>query len=190
MVPVWRGAPCWAVTSRIDVFCSITMGTPLRSGAIRASFTGGMCIVSLSFKRRIPGCCAVGIRFLAVLSREGIGCALRQAYCLGRPYRGFHVPHRQATSGELASLRREPGTVSAGLQTPADLCSSKDVSATCVPLCVTTLQPRLHLRSTRSQLFLAWISGVAPYFLFAFTACLRPREYSRRPGRTEMGCRC
>ena|SRR5262245_48575783 len=73
----------------------------------------------------------------------------------GRPYRGFHVPHRQEASGELASLRRERGTVSAEPQISADLCSSKDVSATCVPLCVTTLQPRLHLRSTRSQLFLA-----------------------------------
>ena len=62
---------------------------------------------------------AVGIRFLAILSREGVGCALRPAYCLDRPYRGFHVPHRQATSGELASRRREPGTVSAG---PANPC--------------------------------------------------------------------
>jgi hypothetical protein len=72
-----------------------------------------------------------------------------------RPYRGFHVPHRQAASGELASLRRERGTVSAEPLIPADLCSSKDVSATCVPFCITTLPPRLHLRSTRSQLFLA-----------------------------------
>jgi hypothetical protein len=102
-----------------------------------------------------PCLSAAGLRFLAVLSREGIGSTLRQAYCLGRPYRGFHVPHRQAASGELASLRRERGTVSAGPQTPADLCSSKDVSATCVPLCVTTLPPRLHLRSTRLRLFLA-----------------------------------
>jgi hypothetical protein len=31
----------------------------------------------------------------------------------GRPYRGFHVPHRQDVSGELASRRREPGTASA-----------------------------------------------------------------------------
>jgi hypothetical protein len=31
----------------------------------------------------------------------------------------------------------------------------KDVSATFAPLCVTTLQPRLHLRSTRRRLFLA-----------------------------------
>jgi hypothetical protein len=36
-----------------------------------------------------------------------------------------------------------------------DHCSDKDVSATCVPLCVTTLPPRLHVHSTRSQLFLA-----------------------------------
>jgi hypothetical protein len=50
-----------------------------------------------------------------------------------RPYWGFHVPHRQATSGELASLRREPGTVSARPLTPADPCSSKDVSTPFVP---------------------------------------------------------
>ena len=73
----------------------------------------------------------------------------------GSPYRGFHVPHRQAASGESASLRRERGTVSAGPLIPADLGSSKDVSATCVPFCITTLPPRLHVRSTRSQLFLA-----------------------------------
>src|SRR5919198_6339569 len=56
--------------------------------------------------------------------------------------------------------------------------------------CITTLQPRLHSRSTRLRLFLAWISGVAAYFLFAFTACLRPRGYPRRPGSTETGARC
>jgi hypothetical protein len=31
---------------------------------------------------------------------------------------------------------------------------------------------------------------VAAYCLFAFTACLRPRSYLRRPGRTETGVRC
>ena len=46
---------------------------------------------------------------------------------------GFHVPHRQATSGELASLRREPGTVSAGPLTPIDHRSTKDVSTPYVP---------------------------------------------------------
>ena len=59
------------------------------------------------------GLSAVGMRFLAVLSRADMGYALRQAYCLGRPYRGFHVLHRQVASGELASRRREPGTVPA-----------------------------------------------------------------------------
>jgi hypothetical protein len=66
-----------------------------------------------------------------------------------RPQRGSHVPHRQDASGELASLRREPGTISAKPLIFADHYSRKDVSATFVPLCVTTLQPRLHVRSTR-----------------------------------------
>src|SRR5262245_18754112 len=50
-----------------------------------------------------------------------------------RPYWGFHVPHRQATSGELASRRREPGTVSARPLTLADPCSIKDVSTPFIP---------------------------------------------------------
>jgi hypothetical protein len=78
-------------------------------------------------------------------ARCGVGPLLRWGYwALPRPQRGYHVPHRQETSGELASLRREPGTVSAESLTSADPCSSKDVSATFVPSCVTTLQPRLH----------------------------------------------
>ena len=71
-----------------------------------------------------------------------------------RPQRGYHVPHRQDASGELASLRREPGTVSAKPLTCADHYSSKDVSATFVPFCITTLQPRLHVCSTRVRLLL------------------------------------
>src|SRR6266446_10747336 len=72
-----------------------------------------------------------------------------------RPQRGYHVPHRQDASGELASLRREPGTVSAKPLTFADHYSKKDVSATFVPFCITTLPPRLHVRSTRVRLLLA-----------------------------------
>src|SRR5262249_14356938 len=34
------------------------------------------------------------------------------------------------------------------------------------------------------------ISVVATYFLFAFTACLRPNDCSSRPGSMEMGFRC
>src|SRR5215831_5704623 len=72
-----------------------------------------------------------------------------------RPQRGYHVSHRQDTSGELASLRRELGTLSAGPLRPADRCSIKDVSTPFVPFCITTLQARLHGCSTRSRLFLA-----------------------------------
>jgi hypothetical protein len=50
-----------------------------------------------------------------------------------RPQRGCHVPHRQAASDELASLRRERGTVSAEPLTPADHGSNKDVSTPFVP---------------------------------------------------------
>ncbi len=57
----------------------------------------------------------------------------------------------QAALGELASLRREPGTVSAGPLKPADHHPDKDVTTTFVPSCITTFQPRLHLRSTRSN---------------------------------------
>ena len=51
----------------------------------------------------------------------------------GLPQRGCHVPHREDTCGELASLRRERGTVSAGPLRPADHRSYKDVSVTFVP---------------------------------------------------------
>ena len=100
--------------------------------ATSAPFRGGYCPI-----RRVmdsPCLSAAGLRFLAVL------CPLWDwpALAMGllddsRPQRGFHVPHRQEASGELASLRREPGTVSAEPLTSADLHSSKDVSATFVP---------------------------------------------------------
>jgi hypothetical protein len=51
-----------------------------------------------------------------------------------RPQGGCHVSHRQDALGELASLRRERGTVSARPLTLADHSSLKDVSVTCVPL--------------------------------------------------------
>src|SRR6266852_2180254 len=63
-------------------------------------------------------------------------------------------------------------------------------TATHVPFGLTTLPPRLHRCSTRHQLFLAEISTVAVYFPCAFTTCLRPRGYPRRPGRMEMGLWC
>ena len=138
-----------------------------------------------------PGLSAAGVRFLAVLGplwdwpALAIGLLERS-----RPQRGYHVPHRQVASGELASLRREPGTVSAEPLIFADHYSGKDVSATFVPFCITTLQPRLHGCSTRVRLLLAEISVVATYFLCAFTACLRPNDYSLRPDSMEIGTRC
>src|SRR5690242_7651888 len=40
------------------------------------------------------------------------------------------------------------------------------------------------------RFFLAEISDVAPYFLFALTACLRPSGYPLRPGYMAMGVQC
>jgi len=72
-----------------------------------------------------------------------------------RPQRGFHGPHRQDALDELASLHREQGTISAGPLTPTAQRSSKDVSTTFVLFIITALRLRLHLHSTRLQLFLA-----------------------------------
>ena len=44
----------------------------------------------------------------------------------GLPQRGCHVPHRQETLGALASLRREPGTISGEPLISPDPHSSKD----------------------------------------------------------------
>jgi hypothetical protein len=51
-----------------------------------------------------------------------------------RPQGGYHVSPRQEALGELASLRRERGTVSARPLTLTAQSSLKDVSVTCVPL--------------------------------------------------------
>ena len=78
---------------------------------------------------------AVGIRFLTVLYPLWSWPALAIGFLDGsRPQRGCHVPHRQDTSGELASLRRELGTLSAGPLRPADRYSIKDVSTPFRPL--------------------------------------------------------
>jgi hypothetical protein len=70
-----------------------------------------------------PSCTRCGV---SLLSRWGTGVC-------PRPQRGCHVPHRQDALGELASLRRELGTVSARPLTPADRRSIKDVSTPFVP---------------------------------------------------------
>ena len=82
-----------------------------------------------------PGLSAAGVRFLAVLCPLWDWPALAIGLLDGsRPQRGSHVSHRQDTLGELASLRRERGTVSARPLTLADHSSLKDVPVTCVPL--------------------------------------------------------
>src|SRR5215471_18427217 len=74
-----------------------------------------------------PCLSAAGVRFLAVL------CPLWDWPVLAiglletsRPQRGCHVPHRQETLGELASLRREPDTLSREPLISPDPHSKKD----------------------------------------------------------------
>ena len=82
-----------------------------------------------------PCLSAAGVRFLAVLCPLWDWPALAIGLLDGsRPQRGYHVSHRQETLGELASLRREQGTVSARPLILADHSSLKDGSVTCVPL--------------------------------------------------------
>ena len=82
-----------------------------------------------------PCLSAAGLRFLR-LPTPAVECARSYDKVTGvsRPQRGYHVSHRQDTLGELASLRRERGTVSARPLTLADHSSLKDVPVTCVPL--------------------------------------------------------
>src|SRR5262245_38113118 len=81
-----------------------------------------------------PCLSAAGLRFLR-LPAPPVGLARSCDRVTGesRPQRGYHVSHRQDTSGELASLRRELGTLSAGPLRPADRRSIKDVSTPFVP---------------------------------------------------------
>jgi hypothetical protein len=74
-----------------------------------------------------PCLSAAGVRFLAIL------CPLWDWPVLAigllknsRPQRGCHVPPRQETLGELASLRREPGTISREPLISPDPHSNKD----------------------------------------------------------------
>jgi hypothetical protein len=100
--------------------------------ATSAPFRGGYDPI-----RRVmssPCLSAAGLRFLAVLCPLWIWPSLAMRLLdRSRPQRGCHVPHRQAVSGELASLRRERGTVSTGPLTSVDHGSRKDVSTTFVP---------------------------------------------------------
>jgi hypothetical protein len=61
----------------------------------------------------------------------------------------------QAALGELASLRREPGTASAGPLTPADDNSNKDVSTTFVPSTCYDVSTKASLAFNSFQLPLA-----------------------------------
>jgi hypothetical protein len=80
--------------------------------ATSAPFRGGQGPI-----RRVmssPCLSVAGLRFLAVLCPLWIWPSLTIGLLdRSRPQRGFHVPHRQATSGELSSLRLEPGTAPA-----------------------------------------------------------------------------
>jgi len=102
----------------------------------------------------------------------------------------FRIGKRRWASWPLYAGSRAPSQASrSSLLT---LTPVRTHTATHVPFCITTLRPRLHRCSTRTrhQLFLAEISTVAVYCPCAFTTCLRPRGYPRRPGRMEMGLWC
>src|SRR5229473_269199 len=100
----------------------------------------------------------------------------------------FRIGKRRWASWPLYAGSRAPSQASrSSLLT---LTPVRTHTATHVPFCITTLRPRLHRCSTRHQLFLAEISTVAVYFPCAFTTCLRPRGYPRRPGRMAMGLWC
>src|SRR5215813_661883 len=100
----------------------------------------------------------------------------------------FRIGKRRWASWPLYAGSRAPSQESrSSLLTLTPL---RTLTATHVHFCITTLRPRLHRCSTPPQLFLAEISTVAVYFPCAFTTCLRPRGYPRRPGRTEMGLWC
>src|SRR5215470_981261 len=100
----------------------------------------------------------------------------------------FRIGKRRWASWPLYAGSRAPSQASrSSLLT---LTPVRTHPATHVPFCLTTLRPRLHRCSPRHQLFLAEISTVAVYFPCAFTTCLRPRGYPRRPGRMEMGLWC
>jgi hypothetical protein len=100
----------------------------------------------------------------------------------------FRIGKRRWASWPLYAGSRAPSQASrSSLLT---LTPVRTHTATHVPFCITPLRPRLHSCSTRHQLFLAEISTVAVYFPCAFTTCLRPRGYPRRPGRMEMGLWC
>ena len=82
-----------------------------------------------------PCLSAAGLRFLAVLCPLWISPSLTRGLLdRSRPQWGFHVPRRQATSGELASLRREPGTAPACSLTMLAFAPRRTESATYVPL--------------------------------------------------------
>ena len=100
----------------------------------------------------------------------------------------FRIGKRRWASWPLYAGSRAPSQASrSSLLT---LTPVRTHTATHVPFCLTTLPPRLHRCSTRHQLFLAESSTVVVYCPSAFTACLRPRGYPRRPGRRETGVRC
>src|SRR5262249_49426537 len=96
-------------------------------GACHRALSGGLWIPR-AFRRPAFASCA----FLRPLwSWPALAIGLLTS---ARPQWGYHVSHRQETLGELASLRRERGTVSVRPLTLTDHSSLKHVSVTFVPL--------------------------------------------------------
>src|SRR5919109_219550 len=92
-------------------------------GVCHRALSGGLCLLC-AFRRPAFASCA----FLRPLwSWPALAIGLLES---SRPQWGYHVSHRQETLGELASLRRERGTVSARPLTLTNHSSLKNVSVT------------------------------------------------------------
>jgi hypothetical protein len=108
----------------------------------------------------------------------------------GRPYRGFHVSHRQAASGELASRRRERGTVSGGPLIPVDLCSNKDASTPFRPLLRYDASTKASLAFNSIPTFLGIDFGCGCLLSFCVCCLLETKGLPLGPGSMETGVRC
>src|SRR3979411_669487 len=90
-------------------------------GVRHAALSGGLWIPRAF---RLPAFASCAILY-PLWTWPALAMGLLEGYM---PTRASHAPDRQDVSGELASLRREPGTVSAKPLISADHHSNKDVS--------------------------------------------------------------
>src|ERR1700749_3999357 len=134
---------------------------------------------------------AAGVRFLVILSRPGDRRPSRSAHqprphSRAGPWRGFHVPHAQDTTGEGALCSPRTGGAH---PKPASLTGLHPAhhNATSLHRATTSTTARLPLTSHQrefkqfarpifpSPVATGWISSV-----FGFPPSFAPRDYSRR----------